>query len=101
MLKIDVTTAGPLRTGLMRKGMIYSPEHGMTAFTVPMFDSFMRRAIPEFNPSVGRDGNGSASGGRGCSRWCSIADGRPASLSPRADDDAVHAEGVRMFQHRP
>jgi hypothetical protein len=51
-LKIDVTTAGPLRTGLMRKGMIYSPEHGMTAFTVPMFDSFMRRTIPDFNPSV-------------------------------------------------
>lgn len=49
LLDIDVTTAGPLRTGLARKGMIYSPEHGLTAFTVPMFDSFMRRVIPEFN----------------------------------------------------
>lgn len=51
-LGIDVTTAGPLRTALLRKGMIYSPEHGMTAFTVPMFDNFMRRAIPEFKPPV-------------------------------------------------
>ena len=37
---------GPLRAGLIRKGMIYSPKHGETAFTVPMFDEFMRRAIP-------------------------------------------------------
>lgn len=48
-LNMDVTAAGPLRTGLTRKGMIYSPEHGVTAFTVPMFDAFMRRTIPEFN----------------------------------------------------
>lgn len=37
---------GPLRAGLIRKGMIYSPKHGETAFTVPMFDEFMRRTIP-------------------------------------------------------
>ena len=37
---------GPLRSGLIKKGMIYSPNHGETAFTVPMFDEFMRRAIP-------------------------------------------------------
>lgn len=48
ILNIDVTTAGPLRTGLIRKGMIYSQAHGETAFTVPMFDTFMRRAIPEW-----------------------------------------------------
>jgi hypothetical protein len=45
-LEIDVTTAGSLRTGLIRKGMIYAPSHGETAFTVPMFDEYMRRAIP-------------------------------------------------------
>ena len=28
-----VRTAGPLRAGLIRKGMIYSPAHGDTAFT--------------------------------------------------------------------
>lgn len=43
-MKIDVTSAGPLRTGLLRKGMIYSPDHGLTAFTIPMFDAFLRRA---------------------------------------------------------
>ena len=37
--------AGPLRSGLIRKGMIWKPFHGMTAFTVPMFDTFMRRAM--------------------------------------------------------
>ncbi len=51
-LGIDVTTAGPLRAGLIRKGMIFSPQHGDTAFTVPMFDAFMRRAIPEWTPDA-------------------------------------------------
>jgi len=47
-MQIDVTTAGPLRNGLIEKGMIYSPQHGDTAFTVPMFDEFMRRSIPDW-----------------------------------------------------
>jgi len=42
-LKVERT--GPLRSGLIRKGMVWSPTHGMTAFTVPMFDTFMRRAM--------------------------------------------------------
>lgn len=42
-LKVERT--GPLRSGLIRKGMVWSPAHGMTAFTVPMFDTFMRRAM--------------------------------------------------------
>jgi hypothetical protein len=37
---------GPLRASLIAKGMIYTPEYGQTAFTVPLFDEFMRRAIP-------------------------------------------------------
>ena len=45
-LGTTVERMGPLRSGLIRKGMIWSPAHGDTAFTVPMFDSFMRRAIP-------------------------------------------------------
>lgn len=49
-LNMDVTTAGSLRTGLIRKGMIYAPSHGETAFTVPMFDAYMRRAIPVWAP---------------------------------------------------
>jgi hypothetical protein len=47
-LGIAVTKAGPLRNGLIKKGMIYSPQHGDTAFTVPMFDEFMRRSIPDW-----------------------------------------------------
>jgi hypothetical protein len=35
-----------VRDSLIRKGMIYAPEHGSVAFTVPMFDAFMRRQMP-------------------------------------------------------
>lgn len=49
-LGMSVTTAGPLRSGLIRKGMIYSPAHGDTAFTVPMFDAFLKRTMPEWTP---------------------------------------------------
>jgi hypothetical protein len=48
VLGITVQTAGPLRSGLIKKGMIWSPAHGQTAFTVPMFDAFMVRAMPEW-----------------------------------------------------
>jgi AAA ATPase domain len=41
-----VESVGPLRSGLIKKGMIYSPSHGDTAFTVPLFDEFLKRAIP-------------------------------------------------------
>ena len=36
----------PLRQSLITKGMIWSPNHGDTAFTVPLFDEFMRRIMP-------------------------------------------------------
>jgi hypothetical protein len=45
-LGIGVQAAGPLRDKLIKKGMIYSPQHGDTAFTVPMFDEFMKRSMP-------------------------------------------------------
>lgn len=40
-----VTTVAPIRNALIGKGMLYSPAHGDTAFTVPLFDGFMRRII--------------------------------------------------------
>ena len=40
-----VESVGPLRNALIRKGMVYSPSHGDTAFTVPLFDEFLRRAL--------------------------------------------------------
>ena len=41
-----VTTVAPVRNALIARGMIYSPGHGDTAFTVPLFDGFMRRTMP-------------------------------------------------------
>jgi len=43
-----VTSLGPVRAKLIRKGMVYSPAYGDLAFTVPLFDEFMVRAIPDF-----------------------------------------------------
>jgi len=34
------------RNQLIAKGMIWSPSHGDTAFTVPLFDGFMKRIMP-------------------------------------------------------
>jgi predicted transcriptional regulator len=42
----NVTALGPTRSQLIAKGMIWSPQHGDTAFTVPLFDEFMRRIMP-------------------------------------------------------
>ena len=47
ILKIKATSLSPVRADLIRKGMIYSPSYGDIAFTVPLFDEFMIRAIPE------------------------------------------------------
>ena len=44
--KGTVQSLGPIRAGLIAKGMIWSPTHGDTAFTVPLFDEFMKRIMP-------------------------------------------------------
>jgi hypothetical protein len=49
ILSKKVTQLAPVRNGLIAKGMIYSPAHGDTAFTVPLFDEFMRRIMPELS----------------------------------------------------
>jgi hypothetical protein len=41
-----VTSLGPTRTQLIAKGMIWSPSHGDTEFTVPLFDEFLKRIMP-------------------------------------------------------
>ncbi len=46
LLHRAVTSAAPTRNALISKGMIYSPTHGDTAFTVPLFDNFMKRIMP-------------------------------------------------------
>ena len=42
----EVSSLAPTRSSLIAKGMVWSPNHGDTAFTVPMFDSFMKRIMP-------------------------------------------------------
>jgi hypothetical protein len=46
-LGVKVSSVAPTRNSLIAKGMLYSPAHGDTAFTVPLFDAFMRRVMPE------------------------------------------------------
>jgi hypothetical protein len=47
-LGVKVNSIGPVRSKLIKKGMIYSPAYGDIAFTVPLFDEFMKRAMPGF-----------------------------------------------------
>jgi hypothetical protein len=46
-LNRTVTSLAPTRSQLISKGMVWSPTHGDTAFTVPLFDEFMQRIMPE------------------------------------------------------
>jgi hypothetical protein len=46
LLNRQVQNLGPVRSSLIKKGMVYSPSHGDTAFTVPLFDDFMKRVQP-------------------------------------------------------
>jgi len=48
----SVESVGPIRAQLIAKGMIYSPAHGNTAFTVPLFEEFLKREIPDFDAMV-------------------------------------------------
>jgi hypothetical protein len=46
VMKKEVNQLGPIRQSLIKKGMIYSPAHGDTAFTVPLFADYMKRTLP-------------------------------------------------------
>ncbi len=50
-LGVKINSLGPMRAKLINKGMIYSPTYGEMAFTVPLFDEFMCRAMPAFSPA--------------------------------------------------
>ena len=45
----QVTSVAPVRNGLIAKNLLFSPGHGDTAFTVPLFDGFMRRIMPQLD----------------------------------------------------
>lgn len=53
-LRVRVESVAPRRSALIAKGMIYSPAHGDTAFTVPLFDEYLRRAMPQWKAPAGR-----------------------------------------------
>lgn len=46
VLERSVQSMAPVRSSIITKGMVWSPSHGDTAFTVPLFDEFMRRIMP-------------------------------------------------------
>lgn len=55
LLERDSTQLGPTRAELIEMGLLYTPEHGYAAFTVPDFDKFMLRAVPKLEvPPVQR-----------------------------------------------
>jgi hypothetical protein len=41
------TNLGPTRAELINMGLLYTPQHGYAAFTVPHFDRFLLRAMPQ------------------------------------------------------
>ena len=48
VLNKEVQAVAPTRARLISKGMIYSPKHGENSFTVPLFDDYLKRVIPNF-----------------------------------------------------
>jgi AAA ATPase-like protein len=51
----ESTQVAPTRAELIDMGLLYTPEHGYAAFTVPDFDKFMLRAVPELSvPDIQR-----------------------------------------------
>lgn len=53
VLSVKVESVAPRRSQLISKGMIFSPAHGDTAFTVPLFDQYLRRTMPKWRPPGG------------------------------------------------
>ena len=50
-LGVRVESVAPRRSALITKGMVFSPAHGDTAFTVPLFDEYLRRVMPAWQPN--------------------------------------------------
>ena len=48
-LNIKANSISPIRSSLIKKGMVYSPAYGTISFTVPLFDEFILREIPELD----------------------------------------------------
>lgn len=46
---VKSTALTPVRANLIRKGMVYSPRHGVLEYSVPLFGDYMRRTIPVYS----------------------------------------------------
>ena len=57
-LGVEATAVATVRQQLINKGMVWSQRHGETAFTVPLFDSFMKRQMPKLEKHVPRRRDG-------------------------------------------
>jgi hypothetical protein len=53
-LGVEAASVATVRQQLIDKGMVWSQRHGETAFTVPMFDAFMRRQMPALEKHIPR-----------------------------------------------
>ena len=51
-LGVRTVSVAAVRQRLINKGMVWSRRHGETSFTVPMFDGFMKRQMPELSKHV-------------------------------------------------
>ena len=52
MLGVEAPAVATVRQRLINKGMVWSQRHGETAFTVPLFDEFMKRQMPALEKHV-------------------------------------------------
>lgn len=53
-LGVEAALVAPVRQQLINKGMVWSQRHGETAFTVPLFDQFMKRQMPRLEKHTPR-----------------------------------------------
>ena len=56
LMGAKVQTLSPFRGRLIDKGLIHSPEYGQTAFSVPLFDRFLKRIMPDWTPPEAHHG---------------------------------------------
>jgi hypothetical protein len=57
---IKASSIGPNRAALIAKGLVFSPEHGQIAFTVPGMAGYIRRNHPDVDHGGGTDERDSA-----------------------------------------
>ena len=58
-LGVQTASVATVRQRLIHKGLVWSQRHGKTSFTVPMFDGFMKRQMPELLRHVPQPRSGS------------------------------------------